>query len=371
MHVIPLSEPDLSDREEEAVSSVVRSGWISSAGPDIPDFEQDLAQYCERAEAIATASGTSAIQLVLDGLGIGAGDQVIVPSFCFAATANAVIHAGAAPVFVDADRLSWTLDIGLVEQALSNCPSVRAILAVDVLGNFPDFRALLPLANQLEIPVIEDAAGALGAFSSSGPGGSHGYASILSFNGNKVISTGAGGMVLCDDIFFADKLRHLCAQARTGKEYVHDQVGNNYRMANLNAALGRAQFSRLNEMLEKRHQISDRYQRLASSSRCFSFQPQQIGGKGNGWLPSFIFEAEALAEDFITYLAEAKIMTRRFWQPLHIQKPYEGYEAYLSGVAEDIAGRIVSLPASSNLPDADLERILHTIQSWCEIQDER
>lgn len=364
MDIIPLSVPDLTAVEEAAVSACVRSSWISSAGPDIAAFEKDIAALCQREHAIATCTGTAALQLMLTSLGIGAGHKVILPTYCFAATANAVVHAGAEPVFVDVTRLNWVMDVDLVEQALQADGTIKAILAVDVLNNFPDYKALNDLANKYGCILLEDAAGALAASVSDKVGGSFGKAAVVSFNGNKVVTTGGGGMMLTNDAEVANHARHLSAQARGSVDYSHDAVGYNFRMPNLNAAMGRAQISRLPDMIKSRRKILSAYQSQILNMKHCQLQPFSFDVLSNGWLTSILFDDGDLAEKFIRYMAGLKIIARGFWKPLHSQLPYQLFCAYLNGVADDIAPRVVTLPCSSNLSDAELDRILHGMQKW-------
>ncbi len=364
MKMIPLSVPDLTKVEEQAVAGCVKSTWVSSAGPDITAFENEIASFCQRKFGVATGTGTAALQLMLTTLGIGAGCKVIMPTYCFAATANAIIHAGAEPVFVDITRLNWVMDVNLVEQALNADPEIKAILAVDVLNNFPEYQALQQLADHHGCVLLEDAAGALGTVSDAGMGGSFGKVSTLSFNGNKVLTTGGGGMLLTDDQEIADHARHLSAQARGSVDYSHDAAGFNFRMPNLNASLGRAQLSRLPEMLSNRQKTFILYQEMAHKMDGGQLQPIGADVTSNGWLTSLMFDSKSLAESFITHMDDLKIMTRGFWKPLHSQLPYQLYSAYLDDVANEIAPRIVSLPSSSHLKKRELDRILQGMESW-------
>lgn len=364
MDIIPLSVPDLTVVEENAVAECVRSTWVSSAGPEIAAFEREVAELCQRKYAIATCTGTAALQLMLTSLGIGAGHKVILPNYCFAATANAIIHAGAEPVFVDVTRLNWVLDVELVEQALEADEGIKAILAVDVLNNFPDYETLQALADKYGCVLLEDGAGALAASTNGKAGGSFGKASIVSFNGNKVVTTGGGGMMLTDVESIASHARHLSSQARGSADYSHDAAGFNFRMPNLNAAMGRAQISRLPEMMENRRKILAAYQSQATKMKNCQLQPYSFDVSSNGWLTSLLFDEAVTTASFIEHMSALKIMVRGFWKPLHNQVPYQLYRAYLNGVSEDIAPRIVTLPSSSNLSQAELERILQGMDRW-------
>ncbi|MTI11380.1 aminotransferase class I/II-fold pyridoxal phosphate-dependent enzyme [Curvivirga aplysinae] len=362
--MIPLSVPDLSEAEELAVMACVRSSWVSSAGPEIEAFEKEIAEYCGRQFAIATCSGTAALQLMLTCAGIGQGDKVILPTYCFVATVNAILHVGGEPIFVDITRQNWVLDPDLVEKALKLNKDVKAVIAVDVLNNFPDFYLLNEICQNYNVKVFEDAAGALGAKSPAGDGGSFGEASIFSFNGNKVLTTGGGGMIVTDNEDLAKHAKFLCAQARIGTDYIHSEVGFNYRMPNLNAALGRAQFGRLEGMISKRRKIMSDFSECVENMTECELQPFSKDIESNGWLTSLIFEDEDLLDKFISYMTDNAVMVRKFWQPLHHQAPYKQFETYTNGSAKYLSHRVVTLPCSSNMPLDDIAKICNLLRNW-------
>lgn len=361
---IPLLEPDIGAEERRMADQCLQENWISSAGPYVDRFEATLADRCSRSHAVATASGTTALHLLLIATGIGTGDRVILPDWTFAATANAVIHAGAEPVFVDVDRF-WELDAGLVQDALAN-PALRAkaIIAVDPPNSVADFHRLQDLADRHGIMLIEDAAGALGSRRDGEPAGGFGDAAIVSFNGNKIMTTGAGGAILTDNAKLADQARHLAKQARSGTGYHYDAVGFNCRMAAVNAAIGMAQLARFDETLQRRQAILGRYTRALAAMPGLTLQPIPAAVIANGWMTCIRLENQARATDLIRHLDRQAIAARPFWTALSNQKPYSGYETYRAGMAEDLSGTVVSLPSSSTLTEDDQSRVLDAIQDW-------
>ena len=237
---IPLSVPDLRGNEAAYLARCVADNWVSSAGPFVVEMEARLARLTGRAHGVAMVNGTAALHLALVAAGVGAGDRVIVPDWTFGASANAVFHAAAEPCFVDVTTESWTLDATLVAKALADpAARIRAVIAVHALGHPADLDPLRELCDDARIPLIEDAAGALGARYKDQPAGGIGDFGVFSFNGNKTVTAG-GGMVVTDDGAAADRLRHLSTQAREAPAYRHDAVAFNYRMTNLNAAVGMA-----------------------------------------------------------------------------------------------------------------------------------
>jgi dTDP-4-amino-4,6-dideoxygalactose transaminase len=253
-----LSAPDTGELEEEYVLSALRSGWVAPCGPDVDAFEREVAARVGVAHAVAVSSGTAALHLALLSLGVGAGDAVVVPTLTFAATANAVVYTGAAPVFVDCDPDTGNLDPDLLAEALSrHGERARAVVAVDLFGRCADYGRIVPAC--AGVPLVEDAAEALGATYAGRAAGGFGAAGILSFNGNKIMTTSGGGMLLTGDAGRAAHCRYLSAQARQPvAHYEHLDVGYNYRLSNVLAALGRAQLRRLDGMLDRRRALRER-----------------------------------------------------------------------------------------------------------------
>ena len=264
---ILMSSPDVGEVEERYLVEAFRSGWIAPLGPDVDAFEREVAERVGVRHAAALASGTAALHLGLLTLGVRPGDVVVTSTMTFAATANAIVYTGALPYFVDAEWAGGNMDPDLLERALTELAAsgtrVAAIVPVDLLGKAADYTRILPIADRFGVPVLADAAEALGASHAGAPAGSFGAASALSFNGNKIMTTSGGGMLLTDDADIASRVRYLSTQARQpAVHYEHTEVGYNYRLSNLLAALGRAQLTRLDEMIARRRAVREAYREL-------------------------------------------------------------------------------------------------------------
>lgn len=364
---IPLSVPDLRGNERAYLARCVTDNWVSSAGPFVTEFETRIATLTARRHAVSTVNGTAALQLALRAAGVGDGDLVVVPDWTFAATANAVLRAGGIPFFVDVATDSLTLDSGLVATVLAN-PSyqgrVAAVIPVHAAGHPPDMDVLIEICGRSEIPLVEDAAGAIGATYKERPAGGFGDASIFSFNGNKIVTAGGGGMVMTDRADWAERAKHLSTQARLGDEYEHDAVGDNLRMTNLNAAVGLAQLERLDEMLAARSRIARRYDAAIAECEMLASLPRAPWAVGNDWMYTLQTETVADAKTLLAHFAERKIGARSFWRSLSAQPPYAEMPSLLNGVSAAVSGRTVSLPCSSNLTEDEQGRVIEAIADW-------
>lgn len=372
-----LSPPDTGRAEEEAVVRALRSGWVAPLGPEVEAFEREIATYTGRTHAVALSSGTAALHLALLCRGVGPGDVVLTASMTFAATANAIAYTGAAPVFVDSDS-SGNVDVNLLAEAIADQRArgrrVGAILPVDLLGKVADYESIDDIANTAGVPVISDAAESLGASRNDRPAGSHGDAAIVSFNGNKVMTTSGGGMLLTDDGELADRSRYLATQARQPVvHYEHTDIGYNYRLSNLLAALGRAQLERLDSMIERRRQIRQRYRDLFSDVSGVKIFGGPDGSDGAGdtrdnfWLTSILVDPEVTgwaAADLITCLESRSIEARPLWKPMHLQPVYAHADAYTNGTSESLFRRGVSLPSGSAHDDVTLDRVTESIREF-------
>lgn len=362
---IPLSVPDLRGNEAAYLAQCVADNWVSSAGPFIGDCEDRLATLTGRAHAVATVNGTAALHLALLGAGIQPGDFVIVPDWTFAATANAVFHAGARPVFVDVTDATWSLDPALVERVLNDPPGrIAAVIAVHPLGHPADVDPLALLCKRAGVPLIEDAAGALGARYKDRPVGGLGDIAIFSFNGNKTVTAGGGGMVVTDDNGRAKRLRHLTTQARVGADYMHDAIGFNYRMTNINAGVLLAQLERLDDMLAAKREIAAGYDAALAGREDLCPMPRADWAVSSNWLYSVRCNNEAKASALVGHLNDSGIEARIFWRSLSPQPPYAGGPVMLSGVAAALSGTVVSLPSSSSLGADAQARVIEALGAW-------
>jgi dTDP-4-amino-4,6-dideoxygalactose transaminase len=362
---IPLAEPDLSGREKDYLLACVETNWVSSAGPYVGAFEARVAEAAGRRHGVALVNGTAALHLALVAAGVRPGAQVIVPDLTFAATANAVYHAGATPCFVDVRADTWSLDQDLVEAALADGSSpVAAVIAVHTLGTPADMDPLARLCAAGGVPLIEDAAGALGAAYKGRPVGSLGDAAMFSFNGNKTVTAGGGGVLVTDREDWAARVRALSTQARAGSRYRYDDIGFNYRLTNVNAAVGLAQMERLDALLARKRRIAGVYDAALAGRDDLLPMPRPDWADSACWLYSVLCATAAEAEALVAALNAERIEARLFWESLSGQPPYAAAPRRLSGVSRSLSGRIVSLPCSVALEDAQQQRVLAALARW-------
>lgn len=362
---IPLSVPDLRGNEAAYLTQCVVDNWVSSAGPFVAELERRMAVLAGRAHGAATVNGTSGLHLALIASGVKSGDRVVVPDWTFAATANAVCHAGAVPFFLDVTRESWTLDPGLVVEALEDAEGrVGAVVAVHALGHPADMDALGEVCAGAGVPLIEDAAGAIGARYKGRPAGGLGDLAVFSFNGNKTVTAGGGGAVVTDNGEWAALIRHLSTQARPGADYLHDAVGYNYRMTNLNAAVGLAQLERLDEMLAAKRRIAAAYDSALAARDDLLAMPRASWAESGCWLYSVLCASVSAADALVAHLNGRGIEARVFWRALSSQPPYVDWPRRLNGVAAELSGRVVSLPCSSGLTAAQQARVVDALSAW-------
>ena len=364
--MIPLSVPDLRGREAEFLAACVRDNWVSSAGPFIVEFEQKISALAGQSHAVATVNGTAALQLALVAAGVQPGDFVVVPDWTFAATCNAVYHAGATPIFVDITAESWTLDPELVEQVLRKGGDrpISAVIAVDALGHPAQFDELAVICARYGATLIEDAAGAIGASYKGRPAGGLAEIATFSFNGNKTLTTGGGGMILTANAEVARLARQLSTQARSGESYSHHAIGFNYRMTNVNAAIGLGQLERLHEMVARKREIATSYDTILDGRTDLAPMPRASWADHNCWLYSVLCADESAASSLVGHMKSCDIEARGFWRSLSAQEPYADAPTLLKKVSREITGRVVSLPCSSSLTEDDQSRVLNALADW-------
>jgi dTDP-4-amino-4,6-dideoxygalactose transaminase len=369
---IYLSPPDVGSVEEAMVVDAVRSGWVAPMGPHLDAFEAEMCERVGTTYAVALSSATAALHLALLEMGARPGVVVVVPSLTFVATANAVAYTGATPVFVDCVPDSGNLDPRLLDDCLRTLGregrQVVAVISVDLLGKAADYNSLLEVCDAHGVELLEDAAEALGASYRGRPAGSFGRVGVLSFNGNKILTTSGGGMLLTDDGPLAARARHLSAQARQPvAHYEHLELGYNYRLSNILAALGRAQLARLDEMLARRREIRDSYRSL--------FRPvpgvELLGGaddaEDNCWLTVVVVD-EAItgwsSQDLAKELAAGDVESRPVWKPMHRQPLYAGARSFLTGASDRLFEQGLTLPSGSKLSAADEQRVHGIIENF-------
>ena len=366
---IYLSPPHVTGREAELVAEAIASNWIAPLGPHVDAFEQELAAVVGVEYAVALSSGTAALHLALVVHGIGAGDEVACSSFTFAASANAITYTGASPFFVDADVATWTMNPELLDRAISDRRAagalVRAVLAVDLYGQCCDYEALRDVCDKHDVLLIQDAAESLGATYRGTPSGGQGQIAAFSFNGNKIITTSGGGMLVSGNDLTIEHARKLSTQAREPvAHYEHAEVGFNYRMSNLLAALGRGQLESLPERVATRRRIRDRYQELLGEAPGITFMPEAAYGTTNAWLTCIVVDPKAFGADreaIRLALEREDIEARPLWKPMHLQPIFSSHEAFGGDVSARLFERGLCLPTGSSLADEDQDRVVATI----------
>lgn len=377
--MIYLARPHLSGKEWEYVKQCLDTNWISVAGDFVPIFEQNIAAYTGVQYAVGMSSGTAALHIALHALGIGQNDAVIVPTLTFVASVNAICYTRATPVFIDVSPQTWQADADILENYLNTHTymykgdfydkhthkHLKAILPVHVLGNMPDMHRILELAQKFNLIVIEDAAEALGSFYANQHAGSIGKAGILSFNGNKILTTGGGGMLLTNNEHIATHARHLIQQAKiNGREYIHDEIGYNYRMLNILAAIGVAQMQKLPDFLEKKQEIFRFYE---SNLLPLGFTAPYIATnvRSNYWLSTFIVPKNINKQDLLDFLYAHEIEARSFWKPMHTLNMFAHFPYYTHHhTAEKIYQHAVSLPSGTDITKSELYKVVNTIKKY-------
>ncbi|UXW85250.1 aminotransferase class I/II-fold pyridoxal phosphate-dependent enzyme [Microbacterium azadirachtae] len=369
---IYMSSPDVTAREEEALVAAMRSGWIAPLGPDVDAFERELADRVGVAHGVALSSGTAALHLGLLTLGVKPGDVVVTSTMTFAATTNAIVYTGAEPFFVDADPVTGNMDPELLREALTllrrGGAHVAAIVPVDLLGKAVDYTSILALAEDFGVPVLADAAESLGASHEGRAAGSFGRASAVSFNGNKIMTTSGGGMLLTDDADFAQHVRYLATQARQPVvHYEHIDIGYNYRMSNLLAALGRAQLSRLDEMIARRREMRELYKELFRDVDGVEVFGAEGDENDNVWLTSILVDEQRTGwapTELAAFLATDDIESRPLWKPMHKQPVFAGYHGVINGASQTLFETGLTLPSGSALTAEHRARVSGRISDF-------
>ena len=368
---ILLSPPHMGPDERELLLEAFDSNWIAPLGPHVDAFEEELAEAVGMPHAAAVSSGTAGLHLALHMLGVSSGDEVLVSTLTFVATANAVAYVGARPVFIDSDTATWTIDVGLLTEEIQARAKrgriPKAVIAVDLYGQCADYDPLLAVCAEYDIPVVEDAAEALGATYRGAAAGSFGALGVFSFNGNKVITTSGGGMIVTRDETLARRARFLSTQARDpGMGHQHSEIGFNYRLSNLLAAVGRGQLRHLSDRIAHRRQNNAYYRRELGEVPGIGFMPHASYGEPICWFTCITVDAAAFGADswsLMRHLESLDIETRPPWKPLHTQPVFDGCDFRGGQVAEECFSHGVCLPSGSSLSDDDLERIVAGIRS--------
>ncbi len=378
MRHIPLAIPNMSDAEATNLQKCITDNFVSSVGPFVTELETRIAALSGVKDGVAMGAGTQALHMALHALGIGRGDLVILPSFTFIASANAIAHSGAQPWLFDIEIDSWTLDPAQVAEALRSETTrdsdgtlrhtisgkrVAAIMPVYTLGTPADMDALGVLAKQYKLPIVADAAAAIGVTYKGVPIGRVANLTCYSFNGNKTITCGGGGMVVGDGEPAMRDIRHISTTARVSPNYDHDRVGYNYRMTNVQAAIGCAQTDRLEGFLATKQAIRERYDAAFSGLNSVTRFPSPHDRTSTYWFSGFVLgsRSKSLAAKICKQLNSKGIEARTFWKPVHLQVPYADAPTASQTVTDALWQRIVTLPCSTNLTEADQARVIKAV----------
>jgi pyridoxal phosphate-dependent aminotransferase EpsN len=366
-----LSPPHIGPDELALVTEAFATNWVAPVGPHVDAFEAEFAAHVGARHAVAVSSGTAALHLALRLVGVEAGDEVLVSDLTFCASVNPVLYEGGVPVFIDAERASWNLDPNLVEDALkaraARGRQARALVAVHLYGQPADLDALTALCDRYGVALVEDAAEALGALYHGRSPGIDGRAGIFSFNGNKIITTSGGGMLVTDDAALAAHAKKLATQAREpAAHYEHAEVGYNYRMSNVLAGIGRGQLRVLEDRVAARRRIFGAYAEALGDLPGVAFMPEVPGARHTRWLTCLTVDPEAFGatrEDVRLALEAENVEARPVWKPMHMQPAYAGFESVGGAVGADLFRHGLCLPSGSAMTDGDVARVVEVVQA--------
>jgi len=360
LKMIPVAEPNLEGNELKYVEECIKTGWISSAGKYVTKFEKEFSKYCGVKHGIAVANGTLALHLALEALGIKKGDEVIVPAMTFVATANAVKYTGARPVFVDSEPKTWNIDPDKIKEKITK--KTKAIIPVHLYGHPCDMDRIRELTEKHNIAILEDAAEAHGAEYKGKKVGSFSVISCFSFYGNKILTTGEGGMCLTDDDKLADKMRQLKDHGMSReRKYYHPIMGYNYRLTNIQAAIGLAQLEKIGQTIETKRRNAKLYNALLKDAKGITLPPEEPWAKNVYWMYSILIEpnCKLKRDEMMASLRDEQIDTRPFFIPLH-KMPYLD-EGLKLPVAESLGEKGINLPSSTKLTKEQIEKIAKVI----------
>lgn len=368
---ILLSTPHIGEQELRFVKEAFDTNWVAPVGPNIDAFEQEFSQVVGSQYSAALSSGTAALHLALKLVGVQTGDEVFCSTFTFIASASPITYLGAKPVFIDSDRTSWNMDPNLLEDALAKRDKLgklpKAVVLVHLYGQSADLEPILQVCDRYGIPLVEDAAEALGATYKNTSPGTWGKAGIFSFNGNKIITTSGGGMLISDDEKLIQKAKFLATQARDPEpHYEHTEIGFNYRLSNISAGIGRGQLSVLKDRVAARRHNFAVYQQALEDLPGIKFMPEPDYGNSTRWLTCLTIDPDVAGvdrEQVRLALLEQQIETRPVWKPMHLQPIFVGCECINNRISEDLFQKGLCLPSGSNLTNEDLERVITEIKS--------
>lgn len=367
-----LSPPHTTGQEEEFVRDAFASNWIAPLGPHVDAFEREMGAIVDVPHAVALSSGTAGLHLAMIMLGVGRDDEVVCSSLTFSASANPIAYQGGLPVFIDCDA-SWTMDPNLLEDALRSAQTrgklPKAVVAVDLYGQCADYNAIGEICRRYGVPMIEDAAEALGSTYHERPAGGFGRLGVFSFNGNKIVTTSGGGMMVSADKALIDRARFLATQARdSAPHYQHSTIGYNYRLSNILAAVGRGQIQSLDQRVAARRRLFQRYVTGLGDLPGVAFMPEADGVRSNRWLTCIVISPDlfgATREDIRLSLEAENIESRPIWKPMHLQPVFADCRMHGGAVSEGLFQRGLCLPSGSGLSDDEQDRIIAIVRGVC------
>ncbi|ASQ46438.1 aminotransferase class I/II-fold pyridoxal phosphate-dependent enzyme [Legionella clemsonensis] len=370
---ILLSTPHIGEHEQQYVQEAFTTNWVAPLGPNVDAFEQEVAEYVNIKAAVALSSGTAAIHLALVLLDVKAGDTVFVSSFTFVATVNPVLYQGATPVFIDSEPETWNMSPQALQRALKEAAAAKqlpkAVIIVNLYGQSANYKELCKLCDEYQVPIIEDAAESLGATYNKKFSGTFGKLGVFSFNGNKIITTSGGGMLVSNDETLIERARFLSTQARDpAYHYEHSVVGYNYRMSNVLAGIGRGQLRVLEKRIASRIAIYNHYKEGLQQHKIVSMMPEIKEGRSTHWLSTMLIDAQQSSVDPVTViknLSQYRIEARRTWKPMHRQPLFAGTKYYPHteslSVSDYLFNQGLCLPSGSNLSTIDIDRVIQCL----------
>lgn len=370
-----LSPPHMGELEMQYIKEAFASNYIAPIGPQVDLFEQEFAEYVGSRYAVAVSSGTAALHLALRYAGVGAGDTVLCSTLTFVASANAILYQGATPVFIDSEPESWNMDPALLLSTLIKMEAKgqlpKAVVVVHAYGQTAEMSSIMQACEQFSVPIVEDAAEALGATYGGKMAGSLGLAGIFSFNGNKIMTTSGGGMLVSDDKGLTEKIRFWATQARDSEIfYEHSEMGYNYRLSNILAAIGRGQLAVLPERIKQKRNVFDFYYKALADLPGVSFMPEASFGQATRWLTCLVVDPKLAGihrDRIIDALENENIECRPVWKPMHMQPLFRSCAAIGGKVSRHLFEHGVCLPSGSALTDVELARVIQIIrQSFAE-----
>ena len=373
---IYLSSPHMGVNEQKFITEAFETNWISPMGPNVDEFERELASYVNVQGSLAVSSGTSAIHLALRLLGVEAGDIVFCSTLTFVASVNPILYQGAEPVLIDSEPQSWNMSPDALERAFhdakKNGKLPKAVMIVNLYGQSANMDPLLAICDHYGVPVIEDAAESLGATYKGKASGTFGHFGIFSFNGNKIITTSGGGMLVSDDLEALKKARFWATQARdSARHYQHSEVGYNYRLSNVLAGIGRGQLQVLNDRIDARRYVFERYYTALSGVKGIEFMPEAPYGYSTRWLTALTVNPDMCnvsTEQIIDALEDKNIEARPVWKPMHLQPLFKGCDYYSFSENVSISDKLfengLCLPSGSNLSEEDQNRVIKCIKAY-------